>query len=233
MAWGLTQHAISASFASGTSASKAFSSSPASGSLLLAMLFVNNNSATISSAPTGASITGSWVALAGASGVHSTALAAQSFQAFGAINNATGTSTISLSWTGAGTGDFVIAEFSGITGSVVQDGSIVTANSTTTSITTPSFTPGVTGDLLIQAGMYANGCTSASGGTPAWTGVDTQTQLTGTSDGWGWQAGALSAVAANQTSSGTTGTTSLIFAVEASGGTVASIPDLIMAPPHR
>lgn len=233
MAFSLTQHTSSAGFASGTSASKAFASSPANGSLLLAMLFVNNNTATISSAPTGASITGSWVALAGANGVNSVAAAAQSFQAFGAINNATGTSTISLSWTGAGTGDFVIAEFSGISGSVVQDGSVATANTTSTAITVPSFTPGITGDLLVQAACCSTGISATSGGTPAWTQADTSTQLTGTGDGWGWQTGGTGATAANMTATGTPSSTGIIFAVKASGTAAASIPDLIMAPPHR
>lgn len=236
MAFALTQHTGSYGFASGTSTSKAFAGSPANGALLLVMLFLNNNTATISSAPTGASITGSWVPMAGTNGTQSAAAAAQTFQCFGAINNATGTSTISLSWTGTGTGDMVICEFSGITGSVVEDGSSVSANTSGTAVTTPSFTPTITGDLLIQAAMTSNGVTASSGGTtPAWTAGDTLTQMTGTGDGWGYANGTTGAQAAHMTINNSSATTTVVvFGIEASGGGGSTgIPDLIMAPPHR
>lgn len=212
MAWSLVQHPVD-TFASGTSASNSFASSPGSGSLLLALLYVNNASVTFGSAPTGASITGSWVPLCG-SGVNATNLCAQSYQAWGAINNATGTSSVGISWTGAGTGDFILVEFTGITGSVVQDGTVQSDQSTTnaTTITTPSYTPGVTGDLIVNMIGTSGNVQSINTG---WTQGDVNTS--GTGDAWGYTTGALSAVTTNATNSNAE-YVSIIFGIQASGG---------------
>jgi hypothetical protein len=141
----------------------------------------------------------------------------QTITAFAAYSPSGGAESVHLAWTAGDSngGDIVLLEFSGITGGLAVDGTPVTAlsaNNSSPAVNSPSYTPGVTGDLVISLGMTDNNIPTV--GTP-WTAGDANMSQTG--DAWGWLTGSLSAVTANMTLGSAAYWGNAVFAIKASG----------------
>lgn len=210
MAWALVQ---ATDAAIGT---KAFASSPTTGNLIVCAGAAYATGQTITVSDT---IGNTWT-----KNSFSCTDASDTITICWAINKSTAADTVSLGPTTAG-GEMYIAEFSGVPTSAGQDGSAAT-NQNTTGAPVSAITTSFVNDLILS---YASINGTLTVGAP-WTAAAT---VTG-DGGLGYYAPGSTGTfspAFTQSPAGSWG--GITIAIGAAGGAAASIPDLIMAPPHR
>lgn len=144
----------------------------------------------------------------------------QTYGAWATIAGSGGSAnTVSITYggtVGSSNGDIVCTEWSGITGSLAQDGTFADSGDVGSPVTTPSYTPTVTGSLVFEM-VSTNGSVSALGGTtPAWTNGDVGGGMPNTGAAWGWTTGALSALNGHATT-GSGSNRCVIFGIQAAG----------------